>query len=146
MSHELGAWLRQQRQARGWPIPEMARQLRQAAKARNDKLPGNDGLLRNIRRWERGTSGMSERYKLHYCDALHIPPDQFGPDQPPYQPQELTDGPAGATATAVARRSPAVPAGRPAGYPTLAEQTLTPPPPAGLAYRWMQVPRVGEST
>ena len=146
MSHELGAWLRQQRQARGWPIPEMARQLRQAAKARNDKLPGNDGLLRNIRRWERGTSGMSERYKLHYCDALHIPPDQFGPDQPPYQPQDVTDSPADAAVTAVARRPPAVLAGRPAPYLTLAQDRLTLMPPVGIAYRWMQAPDLGDST
>jgi transcriptional regulator with XRE-family HTH domain len=76
---ELGRWLRAQRQARGWPVAEMARQLRQAAKARDGTLPGNDALMRNIRRWERGTSGVSERYKLHYCRAFEIGAEQFGP-------------------------------------------------------------------
>ena len=51
MSRELSAWLRRQRQAHGWPVPEMARQLRAAAKDSDDTaVPGNDAMCRNIRR------------------------------------------------------------------------------------------------
>jgi transcriptional regulator with XRE-family HTH domain len=83
MSQELSAWLRQQRQAHGWPVPEMARQLRLAAKDAGDTaVPSNEALCRNIRRWESGHGGVSERYKLHYCKALDLPPGQFGPSRP----------------------------------------------------------------
>jgi transcriptional regulator with XRE-family HTH domain len=76
----LGAALRAQRQARGWNVPEMARQLREAAKASGDKsVPGNKALCTYIRRWERGTIGPSERYRLHYCKAFGLPPDRIGP-------------------------------------------------------------------
>jgi hypothetical protein len=34
----------------------------------------------NIHRWERGRGGLTERYKLHYCHAFAITPDQFGAD------------------------------------------------------------------
>jgi hypothetical protein len=55
MSAELGAWLRQQRQARGWARPEMARQLIKAAQASGDRsVPGLDSMCHNIYRWERG--------------------------------------------------------------------------------------------
>ena len=36
MSSELGAWLRRQREERGWTRSEMARQLIKAAKSRGD--------------------------------------------------------------------------------------------------------------
>lgn len=113
MSQELGAWLRQQRQIRGWPIPEMARQLRRAAAASGDALPGNNGLHRNIRRWESGTGSLSERYKLHYCNALGIPPARFGPGHPAGQPRQAADTPASQPAVA-ASGAAARPGGRPA--------------------------------
>ena len=76
----LGAALRAQRQAHGWNVPEMARQLREAAKASGDRsVPGNKALCTYIRRWERGLIGPSERYRLHYCKAFGIPPDRIGP-------------------------------------------------------------------
>ena len=54
MSQELSAWLRQQRQTRSWPVPEMARRLRAAAKDTGDTaVPANDAMCRNIRRWLR---------------------------------------------------------------------------------------------
>ena len=66
----LGAALRARRQAHGWNVPEMARQLREAAKASGDRsVPGNKALCTYIRRWERGPIGPSERYRLHYCKA-----------------------------------------------------------------------------
>ena len=68
MSPELGMWLRQQRQSRSWNVAELARRLRQSARASGDTLPGNDCLCTMIRRWE-GGGGVSERYLLHYCKA-----------------------------------------------------------------------------
>ena len=83
MLTELGTWLRQQREARGWARREMARRLIQAAQAAGDKsVPGIDGMCHNIRRWERGHSDLTERYKLYYCTALGIAPDQFGTAPP----------------------------------------------------------------
>ena len=70
MSQELGTWLRRQRQGRGWTIREMARRLCQAAKDSRDKtVPGVDAMIRNIRRWENGATGLTERHKLYYCKA-----------------------------------------------------------------------------
>jgi len=95
MSHDLGLWLREQRQARGWSAAEMARQLQRAARANGDKtVPGCAILASYIRRWEHGTTGPTERYRLHYCTALGIPPAQFGSSQP--QPPEAEDSPASA--------------------------------------------------
>ncbi len=76
---ELGRWLRAQRQERGWNVPEMTRRLRRAAAESGDKLPAGECLWTMIRRWERGGTGVSERYRLHYCRAFGIEPGQFGP-------------------------------------------------------------------
>ena len=77
-----GEWLRRQRQARAWSRPEMARQLIKAAKARDDaSMPGIDNICHNIYRWERGTVGLTERYKLYYCVAFGISADEFGVGQ-----------------------------------------------------------------
>ncbi len=55
MSSELAGWLRPQRQSRGWPVAEMARRLRRAARDGGDHtMPGANALCRNIRRWENG--------------------------------------------------------------------------------------------
>ena len=76
---EPGAWLRRQREARAWSQREMARQLIQAGRACGDtSMPGLDSMYRNVHRWERGETGLSERYKLYYCKALDIPATQFG--------------------------------------------------------------------
>ena len=107
MPTELGAWLRQQREARGWPRPEMARLLINAAQARGDtSLPGLDSICHNIYRWERGTDGLSDRYKLYYCQVLGIPPSHFGPGHPEIQ-QAATPTP-GAIVLASAPGLPAV--------------------------------------
>jgi transcriptional regulator with XRE-family HTH domain len=93
MPSELGAWLREQRQVRGWARTEMARQLIQAGKATGDKsLPSLESMCHNLYRWERGEDSPSERYKLYYSRALGIPPSQFG--QRPYAPgRTVTPGP-----------------------------------------------------
>ncbi len=79
MSSELAGWLRRQRQARGWPIAEMARQLRRAAADGGDHtMPGGTAMCRNIRRWENGNGGISERGQLvpHLTSAAVIPAAQ----------------------------------------------------------------------
>jgi transcriptional regulator with XRE-family HTH domain len=85
MAETLAAWLRRQREARGWTRREMARQLIQAGRDTGDTtLPGLDSMGHNIHRWERGRGGLTERYKLHYCHAFAITPDQFGADPHAY--------------------------------------------------------------
>jgi transcriptional regulator with XRE-family HTH domain len=87
---ELGAWLRAQRQARGWAAREMARRLIAAGRAAGDtSIPSLDTMCRNIRRWEHGPNTITERYKMHYCRALGIHPTQFGPAQHPALPAAL---------------------------------------------------------
>jgi hypothetical protein len=94
MSSELAAWLRRQREDRGWTRSEMARQLIKAAKASGDtSVPGADSISHNIYRWERGAVAPAERYKLYYCGAFAIPFGQFG-TSPPRVPQ-LPAGPPG---------------------------------------------------
>jgi transcriptional regulator with XRE-family HTH domain len=87
----LGAWLRQQREARRWTRLEMARQLIQAGRSKGDTLPGANSMCHNIHRWESGQGGLTERYKLHYCAVLGISPAQFGP-APDAQPQRPDPG------------------------------------------------------
>jgi hypothetical protein len=67
-----GAWLRSQRQARDWDVPEMARQLAAAAGSNRGGLPDHDGLVHYIRRWERGVIAISERYWLLYKRAFGL--------------------------------------------------------------------------
>lgn len=107
MPDEIGTWLRAQRQARGWNIPETARQLRAAAKATGDKsVPGNKALCTYIRRWERGQIEPSERYKLHYCKTFGIPPAAYGHSTPQHNPPQLSD----ALTTAATPATPGSPA------------------------------------
>jgi hypothetical protein len=77
-SRAHGQWLQQQRRARGWSVPEMRRRLREAARQAGDNLPDNDCLTVMIYRWEDDRSGISERYRLHYCKAFQIPIEEFG--------------------------------------------------------------------
>src|SRR6266581_5840719 len=84
MSSELAAWLRRQREDRGWTRTELARQLIRAARARGDtSMPGAGNISHNIYRWERGAVIPAERYKLLYCGAFGIPFSQFGTALPP---------------------------------------------------------------
>jgi hypothetical protein len=77
---ELATWLRQERRGRGWSVMEMGRRLCEAARASGDNtVPGKNAMCRNVRRWESGHGGVSERYMLHYCKALGIKPHAFGP-------------------------------------------------------------------
>jgi hypothetical protein len=99
MDSELGAWLRHQREERGWARREIARRLLDAGKASGDTaMPSVDGMYHNLHRWEQ-EGGVSERHKLHYCRVLGIHPSQFGPGQPA---EPDATGTAAETAVAVA--------------------------------------------
>jgi hypothetical protein len=127
MDSETAAWLRQQREDRGWSKAEMARRLVRAAHAANDTaVPELSGMLHNIHRWER-EGGISERHKLHYCRAFGIHPGQFG---------HGTGEPAQAAAPAASGDAAAA-ALVPARYPAVTAATAgpLPPVPAGVAYR-----------
>jgi hypothetical protein len=145
MSKALGAWLRQQREARDWTRPDMARQLIKAGQARGDKsMPGMNSMCHNIYRWERGADGLSERYKLCYCRALGIPANHFGPGQPDDQPEAAPT--AGTVSMATTPRLPGLPSLTQAPHlaPDLADPRLLVP--AAVAYRGMQEPNMGGST
>src|ERR1700722_1982032 len=76
-----GETLREWRRFLGWDVPEMARRLRMAA--RDTPLPSHDSVIRMIRRWERGTYEVSERYELLYAAALGVDARDLraGPEQ-----------------------------------------------------------------
>ena len=79
----LSAWLRQQREARGWSRREQARWLIQAGRDAGDTaMPSVDGVYHNIHRWERGDNEPTERYKLYYCKTFEIPVTEFGTTAP----------------------------------------------------------------
>jgi transcriptional regulator with XRE-family HTH domain len=92
MASELGAWLRRQREDRGWTRSEMARRLIEAARARGDtSVPGADHISHNIYRWERGIVTPAERYRYYYCSSFNIPVGKFGnaaPGDPPPAPAD----------------------------------------------------------
>jgi transcriptional regulator with XRE-family HTH domain len=64
--------IRTERKARGWDKPEMARQLARAAGPQRASLPDHDSLLAYVKRWERGTVGISERYQMLYARAFGV--------------------------------------------------------------------------
>jgi transcriptional regulator with XRE-family HTH domain len=79
----LCLWLRQQREARGLARREMARRLLRAGRAAGDtSVPGIESMYQNIRRWENGDTGPTERYRLYYCEVLAIPVAEFGRQAP----------------------------------------------------------------
>jgi tetratricopeptide (TPR) repeat protein len=132
MDAELGAWLRRQREDRGWTKTEMARRLIRAGHDADDNtVPGLSGMLHNIHRWER-EGGVSERHKLHYCRALGLHPSQFGPRHG----GALPDAPIPATTPAVI-----VPAQDPAAAIGMVDPLL--PTPALVAYRGRHQPGLG---
>ena len=139
MDSKLGAWLRQQREDRGWTKAEMARRLTKAARDADDKaIPDHSGMLHNLHRWER-EGGVSERYKLYYCRIFSIHPSQFGPDTN----CAPTDATASATTIEVSLAD-VVPAQERSTAPELAYPPLTPS--VLVAYRGRQEARPGPFT
>jgi tetratricopeptide (TPR) repeat protein len=61
-----GETLRAWRRSRGWDVPELARQLRRAAREADITVAAPAGLIRMIYAWERGDHDLSERYELLY--------------------------------------------------------------------------------
>jgi transcriptional regulator with XRE-family HTH domain len=145
MSAELGAWLRQQREARGWTRRDMARQLIEAGRAAGDRsLPGIDSMCHNINRWESGNGGLTERYRLCYCKALGITAAQFGggtAGSAPLVPAPVAGVamvvPAGPAAPGLVAQVPVAVTGQP-DPGTLISSTF--------AYRGMQESVMGDST
>lgn len=127
MSTELGAWLRAQREERGWSRNEMARRLIAAARETGDtSLPDAETVRGYIYRWEHSKIRLlSERYVLHYCRALAIKPGQFGP-----QPELAAE----AAETAVIQPAAVLPAGAGVSY---CQQ---------VAYRGIEEPKSIQST
>jgi transcriptional regulator with XRE-family HTH domain len=88
------AWLREQREDRGWSKREMARRLIQAAHAAGDStVPSIDDMSGYVRRWEQAQHRLTERYRLYYCAAFAITPGQFGTT--PQNPVAVIPGPPG---------------------------------------------------
>ena len=82
-----GGTLREWRRSRGWDVPEMARQLRRAAREAGVTIASHTGLVRMIYAWERGDHKLTERYHLLYAAALGIDPEQLA-DMPGVAPQQ----------------------------------------------------------
>jgi transcriptional regulator with XRE-family HTH domain len=78
MTTDSGAWLRAQREERGWSRSDTARRLIIAARESGDKLPGADTLRKSIYRWEAGQVELSDKYRLLYCRVLSVRPAEFG--------------------------------------------------------------------
>jgi len=108
-----GDALRSQRRSHGWDVPEMARRLRRAAG--DDPLPEHGDLVRMIRRWERGTYRLSERYELLYAAALGVRPDDLRrPGGASRQPERAQGPHAPGVMAAIGAALHADPAARPA--------------------------------
>jgi hypothetical protein len=84
MPHTDGPTLRAWRRVRGWDVPEMARQLRGAARELKQQIAEHGGLVRMVYSWERGDHDVSERYALLYAKALDVSADELagGPAKP----------------------------------------------------------------
>ncbi|WP_395107567.1 hypothetical protein [Actinomadura sp. SCN-SB] len=83
---EVRARMRNERKKRGWDIPRMARELREAAEYPH-KMPTMQSFQRYIERWEQGdVVRISERYRILYATALSMSEDELfgtGPSERP---------------------------------------------------------------
>ena len=62
--------LRQWREAQGWDVPRMARELRKAARDSGEDVAAHHGLVKMIPQWERGGRAPRERYRLLYLKVF----------------------------------------------------------------------------
>ena len=62
--------LRQWREAKGWDVPRMARELRNAARDTGEDVAAHHGLVKMIPQWERGGRAPRERYRLLYLKVF----------------------------------------------------------------------------
>jgi transcriptional regulator with XRE-family HTH domain len=65
-----GEQLRVWRQAKGWDVPRMARELRKIAKDSGEDVAAHHGLVKMIPQWERGNRVPRERYQLLYLKVF----------------------------------------------------------------------------
>jgi hypothetical protein len=99
-----GGTLREWRRSRGWDVPEMARQLRRAAREAGVPVATHSGLIRMIYAWERGDHDLSERYELLYRRTLGTAESARGRQdaaQPRSSPPALSRPPALSWATQI---------------------------------------------
>ena len=61
-----GEKLRLWREANGWDVPRMARELRKVARDSGEDVAAHHGLVKMIPQWERGGRVPRERYRLLY--------------------------------------------------------------------------------
>jgi len=66
VSDATGETLRLWREARGWDVSRMARELRKAARDTGEEVAAHHGLVKMIPQWERGNRVPRERYRLLY--------------------------------------------------------------------------------
>jgi hypothetical protein len=64
----LGARLRAEREARRWTFRKLAEKLSHASSGICD-VPDIESIIPQIRRWERGVSGISEHYRSKYSEV-----------------------------------------------------------------------------
>ena len=62
--------LRRWREAQGWDVPRMARELRKAARDTGEDVAAQHGLVKMIPHWERGDRAPRERYRLLYLKVF----------------------------------------------------------------------------
>jgi transcriptional regulator with XRE-family HTH domain len=62
--------LRQWREAKGWDVPRLARELRKAARDTGEDVAAHHGLVKMIPQWERGARVPRERYRLLYLKVF----------------------------------------------------------------------------
>jgi transcriptional regulator with XRE-family HTH domain len=65
-----GEKLRRWREAKGWDVPRMARELRKAARDSGEDAAAHHGLVKMIPQWERGDRVPRERYRLLYLKVF----------------------------------------------------------------------------
>src|SRR6516225_1334989 len=66
MTEVTSQTLRLLRESRGWDVPRMARELRNAARETGEDVAAHHGLVKMIPQWERGNRAPRERYRLLY--------------------------------------------------------------------------------
>ena len=70
MTELTGEKLRRWREAKGWDVPRMARELRKAARDTGEDVAAHHGLVKMIPQWERGDRAPRERYRLLYLKVF----------------------------------------------------------------------------
>lgn len=83
---DIRARMRSERRARGWDIPRMARELRDASDYPH-KMPSERSLTRYVERWEDGqVRRITERYRILYARALSMSQEELFEDGPQQLP------------------------------------------------------------